>query len=83
MDLLHRAGAWLRARLIPDVRRAWRFASIRIAAGGAVFEILLQTDALSGILPPTWTEPVRYALWAAVVIGRVWAQPAAEAQDGR
>lgn len=83
MNLLRRAGAWLRARMIPDVRRAWRFASIRIAAAGALFEVLLQSDLLAGVLPAEYVEPARYILWGAVAIGRIWQQPIVEARDAR
>jgi hypothetical protein len=80
-------------KLIPDWRRAWRLASVRVSAIGAVVTaaaaaspdgLLAAWQALPedvrAILPPqvrTWITP---ALFAATIIGRVLQQK--EPADG-
>lgn len=80
MNLLTRAGASLRARLIPDVRIAWRFASVQLATAGFALE-LLQTGLVDQLLPRGIARWTTLALFAAVIAGRLVAQAKPENVD--
>ena len=75
------AGAWLRARIIDDWRAAWRFASVWLAAIGAVLEIIYQfaPPELYALLP--FGRVIPLVLFVLVIAGRLVKQR--EARDDR
>ena len=52
MTLLAKWRAWLRARIIDDWHRAWKFSSVQIAAAGALIGTLVQ--AFPGVVTEIW-----------------------------
>ena len=71
------------AMLIPDWRKAWRFTSVRAAALLALLS-MAQTDVLpllQGLVPARFWPWITLGFAVAIVILRVLAQPALDAEE--
>ena len=73
MLLLKQAVAGLRLRLIDDARHAWRFASVRLAGGGAALIAIWNQlpDDIRAHLPAPIAHAAPSVILAAVVFSRV------------
>lgn len=87
MNLLKKWAAAVRARLIDDAGRWWRFWSVRLAAIGAALEAFLQwfpdqakdvwnwlPDGMRATLPGWLTSSFPIVLFVAVIATRLIAQ---------
>ena len=87
MNLLKTWAAAVRARLIDDARLWWRFWSMRFAAAGVLIQGFLTwfpdqardvwnwiPADMRALLPGWLTTSLPIALFAAVMVSRVWAQ---------
>jgi len=84
MTLLAKWRAWIRARLIDDWHRAWKFSSVRLAALGAMLEAFVQwfpgtaTEAwnalpqdMRGLLPAGLTRALPIILLVSIALARI------------
>lgn len=71
-----------RARLIPDIRTAWRFWSLRLIAAEAVWQSL-PPELVTQFLPAGAVQPIGVAIAAAAGAARLIQQAAPkEVRDG-
>lgn len=90
-DAVRAARAFLRARLIPDLRHAWRMWSVRLNAVGLAVLAWVQIDPVSVLavwnmmppavrahLPAHFVLPVASTLFALSLLARLVRQPKLE-----